>query len=159
MSLGRRFRPSAESRLATHDDTAISFVWVTRVPDGEDAVRLHESMVLDMEGWSAFDFSFGTIGSSVPEAQTTAILVMLRARADELTREPKPTSLRLHFQLSAQRRDRDRDNLGDALMPFCNELFPGVTGIRLSKGERKAGPTEWLCVSTKSVDGASMPAA
>jgi hypothetical protein len=143
-----RFFPTAESWLVAHDDTAISFLRITRVPEGDDEVCLHVPMTPDIEGWPVFEFPyFGTIGSSISEAQTSENVAMLRARADELTQHPRPTLLQLHFQLSGERRDRDLDNLGDALMPFFNGLFPGLVDIRLTKGPPRPGQAERLWVS------------
>ena len=148
-----RFLPTATSSLATSDDTAITFLRIVRVPEGEDAMRLHDPEMLDIQRWPVFEFSyFGTTGSSVQEAQTKANVAALRLRTDELTRHPGPTSLWLHFQLSDTRRDRDLDNLGDGLMPLFNGLFPGLTEIRMSKAPPHVGPTECLWVSAKGAD-------
>ena len=118
-------------------------------------MRFHNPEMLGIQGCPLFEFPyFGTIGSSVQEAQTKANVASLRLRADELTRHTRPTSLGLHFQLSTDRRDRDLDNLGDGLMPLFNGLFPGLVDIRLSKGPSQAGATERLWVSAMTVDSA-----
>jgi|SoiMethySBSTD1v2_1073268.scaffolds.fasta_scaffold178504_4 hypothetical protein len=144
---GGRFLPTAASRLAASDDTAITSLKIVRVKDGEDSMGFHIPELPDVEGWSCLDVTyFGTIGSRVQEAQTKSNVAALRARANELKRGAKSTSLWLHFRLSSDRRDRDLDNLADALMPLFNGWFPGLTEIHLSKGPPQPGEIErmWL---------------
>jgi hypothetical protein len=145
---GGRFVPTAASSLATHDDTVITSLEIVRVKDGDDSVCFHEPVVPHIDGWACVEVPFfGTIGSRIQEAQTKANVATIRARAGELQRGVKPTSLRLHFQLSSARRDRDLDNLGDALMPLFNGWFPGLTEVRLTKGRPQGGETERMWIS------------
>jgi hypothetical protein len=144
-----RFFPTSESGLANSDDTAITFLRVVRVKDGEESLSLHHPQIPDTSDWPLFELPyFGTIGNSIQEAQTKSNRVALAARDHELVRHPAPHGLWLHFQLSSERRDRDLDNLGDALMPFFNRLFPKLDEIRMSKSMPHLGPSERLWTST-----------
>jgi hypothetical protein len=142
-----RFVPTPASRLAASDDAAITSLKIMRVRDGQDFVRFHVPVLPDVGDWLRLDVPFfGTIGNRVQEARTRENVAELRVRASALKDGVKPTSLRIHFQLSSDRRDRDLDNLGDALIPLFNAWFPGLDEIQLSKGSRQRGKTEtmWL---------------
>lgn len=143
-----RFVPMAASSLAANDDAAITSLKIMRVRDGEDLVRFHVPVLPDIEGWFRVDVPFfGTIGNRVQEAQTKENVAELRVRASALKDGVKPTILHLHFQLSSDRRDRDLDNLGDALMPLFNGWWPGLADIHLSKGPRQRGETETMWIA------------
>lgn len=143
-----RFVPTVASRLATHDDTVITSLEIVRVEGGDDSVCFHEPEMPFIDGWACVEVPFfGTIGSRIQEAQTKANVATIRARAGKLQHGLTPTSLSLHFQLSSARRDRDLDNLGDALMPFFNGCLPGLTAVRLTKGRPQGGETERMWIS------------
>jgi hypothetical protein len=144
-----RFFPTSESKLARSDDTGVTFLQVIRVKTGADSLAFHPPNMPDTSGWPMFEFPyFGTIGDSKHERQTNENRLALAAREDELIRQPMAEGLWLHFQLSAERRDRDLDNLTDALMPFFNRLFPKLAEVRLSKAAPHIGSSERLWVST-----------
>ncbi len=147
-----RFLPTSASTLAEHDDTAITSLRIVRVKDGEDAVRLHEPVLANVDGWPLLEVDFfGTIGSRKQEDETRKNLARLETRAEEIVREPSATSLWLHFQLSAERRDRDLDNLGDGLMSLFNRWFPGLDEVQLSKGPARAGWSECMWIGAHRV--------
>jgi hypothetical protein len=140
---GGRLVPTVASALAMSDDTAITSLRVTRVRHGEDFMHLNVPVLPDIEGWLPVEVRyFGTIGSSVQAAQTRALFAEIRLRTGMLREAVKAASLRIHFQLSSNRRDRDLDNLGDALMPLFNGWFPGLADLHSSKGPRQPGETE-----------------
>jgi hypothetical protein len=119
------------------------------VKDGEDAVQFHTPVLPYVADWSCLNVPFfGTIGSQTQEDQTRKNVAELRARANALKLGAKPTSLWLHFQLSSNRRDRDLDNLADALMPLFNGWFPGLAEIHLSKGPAQSDEVETMWMST-----------
>lgn len=144
----QRFVPTKQSQLVGEDDTAISSIRVIRVKPGADSLIFHSPAVPDSAGWPLFEFPyFGTIGSSKYEQQIKENRVALCAREQEFLCRPS-TGLWLHFQLSTARRDRDLDNLADALMPLFNELLPNLGELRLSKSLPHVESTERLWVST-----------
>ena len=144
-----RFVPTVASGLATHDDTVITSLQIVRVKDADDSVRFHDPVLPHVDGWVCVEVPFfGTIGSRTQEAQSKENRATIRARAGELQRGVETTNLHLHFQLSKDRRDRDLDNLADALMPSFNRLFPGLTEVRMSKSPPQGGETERMWIGT-----------
>ena len=146
-----RFYPTSASPLVPSDDTAISFIQVALVRPGDEAIRFPPPKIPDASLWPSFEFPyFGTIGNSKYEEQTKQNRLVLAERQHELfDAQFTPITIWLHFQLSTSRRDRDLDNLADALMPFFNKLLPRLTVVRLSKTASRAQESEVFGVSTR----------
>ncbi len=128
---GGRFHPSGKSLLAERDDVAVQVIRVRRVTHGHEGVCVRESAPPEVSGWRQVDVAFfGTIGDSKYEAQ-----MKLNRAALEQVFQPicSPVELWLGFRLSTDRRDRDLDNLADALMPFFNRWAPRIEDLRLVK--------------------------
>jgi len=130
-----RHVPTSGSPLAKKDDVAISVIHVSRVPHGSEHISFGEVSLPDTSEWDSLPFPFfGTIGSSEYEAQTKENRDAIeKAWGDQLTEDASAKHLSLSFQLSAGRRDRDLDNLADALMPLFNSRLPSLDEILLLK--------------------------
>ena len=114
-----RFFPTGNSMLAIEDDIALSMVVLRRVERGHENLVVHDAEPWETSEWSSIDVPFfGTIGNSVYERQTKRN----REGLAGVFQCPGPVSrLGLAFRLSTNRRDRDIDNLADAIMPFFNK--------------------------------------
>jgi len=137
-----RFFPRAGTALCADDDTAVRMVLVKRVAAGNESVSLETGTPPDVSGWSSRSFPFfGTIGDSKYEAQSK---LNREALAPVFFPPRGAGSLGLAFQLSCERRDRDVDNLADALMPFFNRRISRLHELVLVKLERVPGGMETL---------------
>lgn len=137
---GGRYVPRTESPLSPHDDTSIRVIRVQRVPRGGESIAIRDATMPDTTGWLKHGVPFfGTIGNSLYEAQTKLNREALRA---VLSPDQLVPSLRVAFTLSAERRDRDLDNLYDGLVPLFNRLYPAVEDLLLVKTEPLREPGE-----------------
>jgi len=131
-----RYWPKHNSPFSVADDAALKMLIIQRVKPGSESVRFATCAVPDLSSWEQIGFPyFGTIGNSKYEAQTKRNREKL---ANSFTAPPSPAWLGLAFQLSQERlsargRDRDIDNLADALMPFFNRAVKRFEEIVLVK--------------------------
>ncbi len=142
-----RYWPKPGSPFSGADDSALKMLIVHRVKPGSESVRFVTCAVPDLSLWKQVEFPyFGTIGNSKYEAQTKRNREKL---ASSFTAPPSPAWLGLAFQLSQERlsargRDRDIDNLADALMPFFNRAVKRFEEIVLVKMPPTNGENEIL---------------
>jgi hypothetical protein len=115
---------------------------VNRVAPGDERVTLEVGILPDVSGWSSLRVPyFGTIGDSKSEAQSK---LNREALARVFVTPADVRSLGLAFQLSCERRDRDIDNLADALMPFFNQRVTRLDQLVILKLERSLRAEETL---------------
>lgn len=132
---GARYCAKGGTVLATHDDTALRLILVHRAPPGGERITLGHATMPATEGWVPISFPFfGTIGNAKYEAQSKLNRDAIAAHFQPELRETARThTLCLCFRLSDRRRDRDLDNLADALMPVFNRHCAGLDHICLAK--------------------------
>lgn len=130
-----RYFPKSDGPLANHDDAAVSVITVRRVSTGKETVRIGHSRLPKCILGLRFEFPyFGTIGHSKYELQTKLNRQRIIAEAPSiLAAANQRRAICLSFCLSRSRRDRDLDNLADALFPAFNAQCPLVDQITLIK--------------------------
>ena len=148
-----RFYPKPVTPFAEVDDCEVRMIKVTRVPIGSECVRFVEGHLPDTVGWRSLEVPFlGTIGNSLYEEQSkrnsSALLSMGHPMA-------APVTLQLGFSLSRSRRDRDLDNLFDALAPAFNRLFSNIQELLLFKTEPWAKECEFLTFAHQATTGST----
>jgi len=146
---GARYYPRAGTVLAIHDDTALRLVLVHRVETGDEGIVFGRAALPNTGCWVSISFPFfGTIGDTRYEVQSKlncdAIAEQLKPQLREVART---STLCLCFQLSANRRDRDLDNLADALMPLFNRHCEDLDHICLVKASAASQDTEVLRIA------------
>jgi len=152
-----RFHSKISTPLSALDDVSLKLMGVRRVESGNEAVELIDLDPPTTTKWQSIDFPyFGTIGDSKYEAQTKRNRTLL---SDVFKPSEEPAWLGLAFELSLQRmseggRDRDVDNLADALMPFFNSKVRRFGEIWLIKLPPAPAPTEALRFCCRPLDDA-----
>ncbi len=137
-----RFFPRRGRATSTLDDTAIHLIVVSRVGPGREAVSVCFADLPHVDSWSVVRVPyFGTIGNSKYEAQSAR---NREALSSVFAPVCSHAHLRLAFQLSCARRDRDLDNLADALIPFFNKQIGCLDEITLVKLEPAQADYETL---------------
>jgi hypothetical protein len=144
-----RYYPKAGTVLAIHEDTALRLMLVHRAETGDEGVVLGRAGLPNTECWVSISFPFfGTIGDTRYEVQSKlnrdAIAEQLKPQLREIARS---STLCLSFELSANRRDRDLDNLADALMPLFNRHSENLDHMCLVKASGASQDTEVLRIA------------
>jgi hypothetical protein len=140
-----RFYPKAATPFAEVDDCEVRMIQVERVPIGWEFVRFGDGHLPDTTGWRALEVPFfGTIGSSFYEEQSKCNSAALLFLGNPVA---VPVALKVGFSLSRARRDRDLDNLFDALSGAFNRLFSSIQELALFKTEPWAKECERLTFS------------
>ena len=85
--------------------------------------------------WYSINFPyFGTIGDSKSEYQTKTNRTAIEEKFYEILRDNSESkSLSLSYQLSIGRKNRDLDNLTDAIMPLFNKHCKNLSNLLLVK--------------------------
>lgn len=139
-----RFWPNATSGFRTIDDVSIRSIEMERVAEGREYLRFSEADWSQVwtSSWIVLELPFfGTIGDSSAERQSRENSKRLIA-CGEIVK--KPVSIEVFFELSSSRRDRDLDNLYDALAAAFHGLYPDIQRMRLSKSVQDYRASERL---------------
>lgn len=138
-----RFFPVPGMASSECDDTARRMIRIDRGPVGRIAISEFDTFP-DTAAWDDVEVPwFGTIGSREPEKQSQEN----RQRIAGFLDASDACGLSLGFTLSTARRDRDLDNLADAIMPEFSNRFRNLKRLTLFKLPPKAGDTEILHIA------------
>ncbi len=147
-----RFFPRPHTRFSELDDPALDTIIVTRASRSSATVQFEGIPVPRTEDQLEIRVPyFGTIGDRKAEQQTVENRAIITQALGELVLERRTGRLGLTFHLARSRRDRDLDNLADALMPCFNKLAGPLDQLYLRKGSRVDGPDELLMVDLATV--------
>jgi len=140
---------------SNNDDSSLKAISIEKVTSGSEKLVLKQIDKIDpsKNNFSEIDFDyFATIGNKKYELQT-------RKNREKLNNSYKDTFLKnkdilylsLFFKLQKNnRRDRDLDNLVDAIIPEFNKYFHGVKKIFVCKDIKNNLDRETLYFSLKS---------
>lgn len=144
-----RYSPNTKTPLASKDDNAIKLISIQRVRDGDESIRIGIVKMPVTYEWNQIPVNFfGTIGNSKYEAQTKKnrrlINDILDIRTDNWTE-----NVCISFQLSTHRKDRDLDNLVDAIIPEFNSKIKKIHKILVIKEDACESGIELLRISSQ----------
>jgi hypothetical protein len=141
-----RYRPKHNQAAGKQDDSSIRLVIVKRVQKGHETVIMSDALAPMTERWASISLPyFGTIGNSKYEAQSKENRAAISVTFDSLIRDGRISRcLGLSFQLSTRKRDRDVDNLADALIPVFNHYIPDLDHLCLVKEQSRPNDSEVL---------------
>lgn len=133
-----RYYLQLDSDLQNQDDSKLKFINIVRVSPGKETILITTFNEINTDDWHVIKFPyFGTIGDSKYELQTKKNGQEIEtAYYDTLIENSESKNLSLSFQLNEGRKDRDVDNLADALMPFFNRKIRGIENLFLMKEDR-----------------------
>lgn len=131
-----RFFPVSGTAIDQMDDSAIGMIEICRVEQGFESINsgCASGDQWPTDRWRQFRCPyFGTIGGRTSEAQTRENRNRLAGETTNYLQGRSSKELGLSFQLSAERRPRDLDNLVDAFMPFFNKHRKSIDRICATK--------------------------
>ena len=118
-----RYYLAIDTPLAQCDDVAVRVISILRVEQGNESIRIGHVNLPVTDGWEKVSVEyFGTIGNSKYEAQSKKNRALI---TNALAMSPSKLSGKIcfSFQLSNQRKDRDLDNLVDAIIPAISKTI------------------------------------
>ncbi len=139
------------------DDSKIRSIVIKKCTKGSERVRCAMARLEGASQCIGIEFHyFGTIGDSKYEEQSKAnrekLKLELAERFERWNAQERPKALTLWFQLRDGKKDRDLDNLADALMPTISDKIKGIDMIRLVKLNCSKANNEQLYINCEPID-------
>lgn len=153
-----RFYVRLQSQVEYIDDVSLWTTTVRRVNSGEESLIIRQDKLLQTGSWHSImvDY-FGTIGDNKAEAQTKLNKKLVSQKYGKLLKQHCLAGrLAVSFQLSTNQkyrasRDRDLDNLADAMMPLFNRHLLPLDSLVILKEPPRHEPGEILRFSFQPV--------
>ena len=148
----RRYFLAIDSPLADYDDVALRVISIKRVKQGDELIQISHVNLPNTSGWDIVPVKyFGTIGNSKYEAQSNKNRELIAAA---LTAPPHDLYRKIYFsfQLSNKRKDRDLDNLVDAIIPMISKTINPLDQIVAVKEDSSPKSNEVFRFSGTSID-------
>lgn len=128
-----RFMPRPSTPMEHLDDVHLSFIGIEKTVVDEPQIRFTEKADGLLQSQSRFEFPFhGTTGNSKYENQTKLNLLLVDSEIPKQQLQ-SACALSLYFHQSPERKNRDLDNLVDAVIPFFNKRMPSLKRITAVK--------------------------
>jgi len=147
-----RYYLAIDTPLAQCDDVALGVISILRVEQGNESIRIGHVNLPVTNGWEQVQIEyFGTIGNSKYEAQSKKNRALI-ADALAISLHEWSGKICFSFQLSNQRKDRDLDNLVDAIVPVITKTVDPFDHMIAIKEYFRPESNEMFRVSSNAIN-------